>query len=107
MAFGTIVVELTRHMIRVRRRIEIGRMTIPACMREILVLVIHMATVTGNRLMCASQRKLGAAMIERRWRPHRRCVTWTAVVTEIAEHMIGIRWLCELSLMTLVAIGKV
>ena len=105
-ALSTIMVELTRHMIRVRRDIKVCSMTIPARMREVLVLVVNMATVASNRLMSACQRELGAAVIKGRRHPHRSCMAWTAVVIEVAKHMIWIRGLGEPGLMALVTVCK-
>jgi len=99
--------ELTCHVIRVRREIEICSMTIPTRHGQVLILIVDVTTIAGSRLVSTCQRKSCCAVAERRWHPHRRCVAGTAVVTEVAEHMVGICWLRKLGLMALVAICEV
>jgi hypothetical protein len=81
-------------------------MTVPAGVREILILVVHMTAVARDGLVSARQRELRRTVVKRRGQPGRRCVTWAAIVVEIAEDMVGIRWLSKPSLVALVAIDE-
>ena len=49
-----------------------------------------MAGDTGKSRMCARQWERGAVMIEIRRCPSRSCVTGSAVVIKICQHMVGV-----------------
>ena len=65
-----IMIELTRNVIRVRRPVKVCCMTIPARVWQVLILIVHVATVACGCLMSTRQRELGVVVIERRWSPH-------------------------------------
>jgi hypothetical protein len=102
---GAVVIELASYVIGIRCSIEICCMTIPACHRQILIHAVDVATVTGHGLMGTSERKSRCCVVECRWPPDRRSMTWLTVMVEIAEHMIWICGLGKLSLVTLVAVS--
>ena len=103
MALRTVVTELPLLMIRIRRCIEICRMTIPACVWQ-LVLIVRMTLIARHCLMRADQRKCSGRVTERRRTPHGCTVAWCAVLTEAGQYMTRIRRLKIVRLVTLLAV---
>jgi len=64
MAWSAIMAEVARDVVRVRRRIKVRNMTIKACRRQILILVVYVTTVASNCLMCPGQREKSRAVVE-------------------------------------------
>ncbi len=99
-----IVTELSLLMIRICCAIEIRGMTIPAGVRQILVLIIHVTLIARNRLMCTDKRVAGVRVIERRWEPRCACVAWSAIMIEVAQYVIRTLRLGKLRLVAWIAI---
>ena len=79
-----IVTELSLLMIGICCAAKVCSMTIPACVRQILVLIIHVTLIARDRLMCADKRVVGVGVIERRWEPRRTRVARSAIMIEVA-----------------------
>ena len=69
-----------------------------------MVYIIDVTLRACHGLVCTRQREARIVVTESRWSPHRGCVARTAIVTEIASHMIRVGRPRKLHLMTLVAI---
>jgi len=104
-ALRTVVTEVAGHVIRIRRSVEVRRVTLVAVRIMQLIIAIHMAIDAGRRHMSTRQSKRRGRVIERRGLPHRCAVTLCAVMTEIVRHVIGIRRTLEICSVALIAIG--
>lgn len=59
-----VVTELSLLMIRICCAIEIRSMTIPACVRQVLILIIHVALIARYRLMCPDEWERRVAVVK-------------------------------------------
>ncbi len=100
----TIVTELSLLMIRIRRVVERRRMTIPARMRQILILIVDVALTAIRCLMRANQLEVRRAVIERRRSPHSRVVARRTVLCKARKNVPRILRLIVLRLMTLLTV---
>ena len=85
-----IVTELSLLVTRVCRAVEIRCMAIPACMRQRLILIIDMALIARDCLMSTGQGKLRVVVAECCGRPRGCRMTRSAIMPEVAEHVIRI-----------------
>lgn len=91
----TLAAELSGHVIRICRPVEVRCVTVKTAVRQ-LVLIVRMTLIATHCLMRADKRERRIRMTERGWPPNSRCVTWDAIVIKVAENVVGIRWLCKL-----------
>jgi len=99
MAVQAIMTELPLLMIRIRCGVVISRMAIPTRMGQILILIIEMALIAGNRLMRTDELERRVGVIECRRAPHRRRMARRAILTETRLHMPRVCRLIVLHLM--------
>jgi len=90
MTLGAIVAEVPGYVIRIRRLLEIRRMTLIAVSVLNLIVAVHVARLARCCSVRAREREIRARMIERRRSPCRCCVALCAVVTEVACHVVRI-----------------
>jgi hypothetical protein len=98
--------EVACHVVRIRGSLEVGLMAIVARARQSDVLVVDMALSARNRLMRPSQRKLSRRVTEDGRPPRCGGVARLTVMAEIAQHVVRILRLLEITLMALVAVLK-
>ncbi len=96
--------EVACYMVRIGCIREIRLMTLVAVGVNKLIVTIHVTRLTLDRNVSAGQREPCCAVIERCTRPVRRRVTLGAIMTEVACYMVRIGCVCEIRLMTLIAI---
>lgn len=103
-ALGTVLAEVPRSVVRIRRRVVVGQMATDACCWQPLILVVHMTLVAGCCLMRSRERERCIRVIERRGSPCRRCVTRRAIMIEVSRHVIRILWLSVLRRVARIAV---
>ncbi len=79
-----VVTELSLLVIGICRAIEFRGMTIPACVRQVLILIVHVTLIARYRLMRTDKRVVRVCMIERRGKPRCACVARSAIMIEVA-----------------------
>lgn len=65
-----------------------------------LIVTVGVAGLACHRRVSAGQRKFRRAVIKARWLPGRRCVARFASMVEESRHVIGVRRLVEIGLVT-------
>ena len=105
-ALGTIMTEISLHVIWILRCIEVARMTIPARARQICKHIVAVALVACPPDVPACEREPRCTVIECRRPPGSCGMTRCTVVAEVSGNVIGISWLGKLLLVTLIAIGE-
>jgi hypothetical protein len=106
MTFHTVMAKLASHMIGIRCAVECSSMTIPTRHGKILILIVDVTAIACDRLVRTCQRELRRTVVKRRGQPGRGCVTWAAIVVEVAKDMVGVRRLSKPSLVALVAVDE-
>ena len=86
-------------MTRIRRVVKMGRMTIPARMRQILILIVDVTLSACYRLVRTNKLKRSVRMIERRRTPHICVMAGRTLMREARQNVSRIRRLIVLSLM--------
>jgi len=94
-----IVIELSRHMVRIRHVLIVRLMARIAIRRETLVLAVDMTQITDRVDVRASQRKRGRRVVEGRRIPHAGIVTGQTVVIKLVGHVIRIGHAVKIRLM--------
>jgi hypothetical protein len=107
MTLGAIVIEVPRHVVRIRCAVKVRRVTLVTIRIMQLVVAIYMARLTRCCNVGTRQREERRAVIKRRWLPHRCTVTLCAIVTEVPRHVVRIRCAVKVRRVTLVAIRVV
>jgi hypothetical protein len=92
-----------RHVIGIRRPLEIGLMTLITARKAELIVIVHVARLTKGLRVLAGERKTRCRMIERSRRPGCRRMTRLARLAEILRHVIRIRRPLVIRLMALIA----
>ena len=100
-----IVAEICRHVIRIRRSLEIGLVALVAVGVGDLVVPVRMAVRAERGGVFAGQREMCRAVVERRGGPSARGVAGSARVTVVLCHMVRVRLRLEFRLVALVAVG--
>lgn len=85
-----VVTELSLLMVGICGAIEICSMAIPACVRQILILIIHVTLIARNRQMRADKRVVCIRVVKRRRKPRRTCVARCTIMAEVAQHMVRV-----------------
>jgi hypothetical protein len=78
------MIEAVRQMVRICRIVEIVRVAIVTHGRQPVVHVVHVAIAARNGLMGSGQWERRVVVTEYRRQPRCGCVTWDAVMTEVA-----------------------
>lgn len=99
MASRAVVREIQRHVIRIRRTLEIRLMARVAIHRRADVTIIDMALIARRRHMRAEQRKARFAVIERRGLPCVGGMARSTIMRKIGRDMIGIGRALKIALM--------
>ena len=105
MTLGTIVTEVPRHVIWVRCIGKICSMTLIAICKMQLVVAIGVTRLALHCDVRPSQREQCRTVVKCRASPIRSRMALRTIVAEIPRHVIWVRCLLELGLMTLVTIG--
>ena len=92
--------ELPLLMIRIRGVVECNRMTVPARVRQILILIVDVALVACNSLVCTDELERCSRVIECRRIPNRRRMARRAILPEARQHVPRVHGLIVLRLMT-------
>jgi hypothetical protein len=103
-ACQTIMTELSLLMIRIGGGVVIPRVAVPTRVRQILILIIDVTLIAGNRLMRADELERRVGVIECRRAPHRRRMARRAILTETGQHVTRVCRLVVIRLMAGVAV---
>ena len=107
MALRAIVAEVPRHVIGIRCAVEIRCMALVAIRIMQLVIAIGVTRLALHCDVRPSQREQCRTVVKCRASPIRSRMALRTIVAEIPRHMIRVRCLLELGLMTLVTIRVV
>ena len=104
-ALSAIMVEIPPHVVWIRRLLEVCLVTLIAVVIHQLVVPIGVARLALRCHVGTCQWKSCCAVVKCRCIPIRSRVALSAIMIEIPDHMIWVRSLLEVRLMTLVAIA--
>ena len=99
----TVVAEVPRRVVRVRRLHKLRLVTLVAIVEGKLVIVVRMTRLALRRRVCASQWETRKVVIERSPLPRCGCMALSAIVTIVARNMVRVVCVSKIIRMTLKA----